>query len=195
MRVLVEYRDGSKKVQLDDGREVIISAPYMDGSRKIDGDDGSSGWLSDEYNDGSKRATMNDGTIYSVDERNTYFSGKQETWGKVSSGGGSDLGLMWLVGFIFAIQILAGIIMISPLIIPFIIGGWMIKKKIRSDKWNKALVISCFVTPIIFVLAYNFIDSFPIELIPVSLVLYFLMGGIGWVFLINKFDITRIKFW
>ena len=111
-----------------------------------------------------------------------------------SSSGGGD-GIFWLGVLYFGVQLLMGLIIISPLIIPFIIGGWMVKKKINSDKWNKALVASCFITPIFFILAYSFVDSFPVELIPTSFVFYFLMGGITWAFLINKFDIRRLKFW
>lgn len=91
MIVLVEYSDGSQKVRLDDGREVILSSPYSDGSRKIFGEDGSSGWLTDKYNDGSRRATMDDGTVYSVEEKNFLLFGKQNIWEKIKNGGVGSL--------------------------------------------------------------------------------------------------------
>jgi len=108
MRVLVQYEDGSQKVELDDGREVILSSPYNDGSQKIYAENGSTGWLSDKYLDGSQQAKMDNGTEYSVAERPDYWGGKQKIWKKTrdrsadtSSTSTSKSFLEMLLDFIF----------------------------------------------------------------------------------------------
>lgn len=91
MRVLVNYSDGSQKVELDDGKVVTLSRAYSDGSRKIYDGGTEIGRLSGEYIDGSKIANFNDGSEYRTAERNFMFAGKQEVWDKIKQGGMDSL--------------------------------------------------------------------------------------------------------
>jgi len=87
MKVLDNYSDGSQKVELDDGRTVILSPPYSDGRRKIYSEDSKEiGWLTAQYTNGSKKAVLTDGSEYSISDRNTLLHGNREFWQKIKQG-------------------------------------------------------------------------------------------------------------
>ncbi|KKT34774.1 MAG: hypothetical protein UW23_C0029G0017 [Candidatus Collierbacteria bacterium GW2011_GWA1_44_12] len=87
MKVLDNYSDGSQKVELDDGRTVILSSPYSDGRRKIYSEDSKEiGWLTAQYTNGSKKAVLTDGSEYSISDRNTLLHGNREFWQKIKQG-------------------------------------------------------------------------------------------------------------
>ena len=156
-----------------------------------------SGWTDEKGRHRDDKGNFSGWTETSSSNRSSSSSStysQSRTSASEGSGGGGDGGVGLALLF-FGFYLLIGFIIISPLIIPFIVGGWMIAKETKSENWNKALVISCFVTPIFFIIAYNYVDSFPIVLIPIAFIVYFLMGCISWVFLIKKYDIKRLKFW
>lgn len=87
MRVIVNYPNGTQRVQLDDGKEVYLSASYPNGQRRIDDLNGNIiGWLSSEYDNGSRYASFNNGSEFEVYQRNFILSGKQEIWEKIKDG-------------------------------------------------------------------------------------------------------------
>jgi len=92
MIIINSYSDGSQKVQLDDGKVVILSSPYSNGERKMYSESFQElGWLSDRYSDGNMVARLSDGSEYRVSEKSTLFHGNQEMWEKVRQGRTNEL--------------------------------------------------------------------------------------------------------
>lgn len=92
MRVLNDYSDGSQKVQLDDGRIVMLSSSYSNGERKIYSEGGSDlGWLSDQYSGDVKVARFDDGSQYWVSDKSSMFGGSYEAWEKFKQGRTDEL--------------------------------------------------------------------------------------------------------